>query len=320
MIKIKYPCRTSDEFASLVADYKSIFSKKLLQKEAEWRSWKLAQHVTNIPETVEELLCADVDVLSDVYDRFVSLGYPVSVKDAAGETVRNPVLKPIDKIFNYTHGYDGKIARFFENYADKLGIGSCNYCETAYINVYTLASKASSILKSENRHHFDLDHFLPKSICPIVGLSLFNFVPSCQVCNSRIKMGGVLGTTKAEWEKFNPASKDYSFDDNVSIRLRMHRGPDTSFRNRGEYYIHFRCKNGFDTLVNFFHLEERYDFHKVEAMRIKQLKARYPRSARVMIAGLLKTSEKRVKEDLFRIKFLTDNNRCFAKLTRDMLK
>ena len=54
----------------MVADYKIIFIAKLPQKETEWRSWKLAHHVTNIPETVEELLCADVDVLSDVYDRF----------------------------------------------------------------------------------------------------------------------------------------------------------------------------------------------------------------------------------------------------------
>ena len=57
----------------------------------------------------------------------------------------------------------------------------------------------------------------------------------------------------------------------------------------------------------------------MEAMRIKQLKAHYPQSARRKIARLLGTSEKKVREDLFHEHYLKDNGRCFAKLTRDML-
>ena len=33
----------------------------------------------------------------------------------------------------------------------------------------------------------DLDHFYNKDIFPLFALSFFNFVPSCQVCNSRLK-------------------------------------------------------------------------------------------------------------------------------------
>lgn len=51
----------------------------------------------------------------------------------------------------------------------------------AYINVYTETGKGVA------KRQFDIDHFLPKGKCPPVALSLFNFVPSCPVCNERIK-------------------------------------------------------------------------------------------------------------------------------------
>ena len=197
-----------------------------------------------------------------------------------------------------------------------MNISSCHYCELAYINTY-------SYLKGRKitvHQHFDVDHFLPKTHCPIIGLSLFNFVPSCQVCNSRIKSSRTVGKTKSEWIQFSPVNANYDFDKYVTVRLRMHKGPDTSFRKKGEYYIYFRCKNGFKTEVDFFHLEERYEFHKMEAMRLKRLKAQYPLSARRKIAGMLGKTEAEVREDLFHKKYLKDYHRCFAKLTEDMLK
>ena len=32
-----------------------------------------------------------------------------------------------------------------------------------------------------------MDHFYPKSLYPFLALSLYNFIPSCQICNSRFK-------------------------------------------------------------------------------------------------------------------------------------
>ena len=100
----------------------------------------------------------------------------------------------------------------------------------------------------------------------------------------------------------------------------MQRGPDTTFKKKDEYYIHFRGNGVFKKEVDFFHLEERYDFHKSEAIRIKQLKARYPQSARRKIARLLGVSEAQIYEDLFHERFLKNNYRCFAKMTEDMLR
>lgn len=314
MKKIKYPPIGSIDFKNLVTDYTGLFSANLSDMEDDWLDWKKAQGVElQFPETVSKLLVADAARIADIYVRFTTLGIPP--KDPANPNKRNPVLTTLDDIFHYSRKYDSKIAAFFENRASALGITSCHYCDLSYINVYTLKSSGSGQI----RRHFDLDHFLPKSECPIIALSLFNFVPSCQVCNSRIKLTNTIGSNKRQHDKFNPASEKYSFDQNVKIHLRMNT-PSVSFSNPDDYYIHFSCRVGYDQVVNFFQLEERYEFHKVEAIRLKRLKSRYPKSAIRKIALLLGKSEYEVYEDLFHNKYLADNGRCFEKLTRDMLK
>ena len=56
-----------------------------------------------------------------------------------------------------------------------MGIEVCPYCQRNYISSYGKKTTA------------DLDHFYPKSLYPFLALSLYNFIPSCQVCNSRFK-------------------------------------------------------------------------------------------------------------------------------------
>ncbi len=314
MKKIKYPDKGTVDYKKLIDDYSALFSADLSGMEVDWLSWKKAQVVElQFPETVKDLLVADTAKIADVYVRFTALGIPA--KDTANPDKRNPVLKTLDGIFHYTRKYDSKIAAFFEDRASALGITSCHYCDLSYINVYTLKSSGAN----QTRRHFDLDHFLPKSECPIIALSLFNFVPSCQVCNSRIKLANTIGSNKRQHDKFNPASDKYDFDKNVKIRLRMNT-PSASFSNPNDYYIHYSCNGGYGKVVDFFHLEERYEFHKVEAIRLKRLKSRYPKSAIRKIANLLGKSEYEVYEDLFHKKYLADNGRCFEKLTRDMLR
>lgn len=313
MKKIDYPDRSSLDFTTLVSDYKTIIPKAELDAmEIEWLNWKQREVLELMfPETVEELLVADVDVVADVYERFKTLrpSMPLRIKDPnTGKSVRNPKLKELDEIFHYTKKYDDSIAKFFTYHATQLHISSCYYCETAYINVY-----------QTDRRQFDVDHFIPKEKCPILGLSLFNFVPSCQVCNSRIKLAKEIGNNKAEYEAFNPAGEDYSFNNNVKIHLRLNKGFSTDLNKPDAYYIYFRSRKGFHKVIEFFHLTERYEFHKLEALRIKKLKAQYPKSARTKIAGLLGITEAKVKEDLFHEQYLQNNNRCFAKLTKDML-
>ena len=58
----------------------------------------------------------------------------------------------------------------------------CPYCQMHHVN-YHLA-----LLKNDLKLRPPLDHFYPKSKYPYLATSLFNLVPSCEQCNSRVKL------------------------------------------------------------------------------------------------------------------------------------
>ena len=60
-----------------------------------------------------------------------------------------------------------------------IGIEICPYCQRNYISSYEE--------NNDEKTTADLDHFYPKSLYPFLALSLYNFIPSCQICNSRFK-------------------------------------------------------------------------------------------------------------------------------------
>lgn len=325
MKTLNYHNLESSVLDRLKCDYMSIFEPDIDDEKDEdgrvvkegmqrrWEAWKAKHDPTDtIKETVRELLMAGFDKLVDVYERFLNLG--IKLEDPNDGRKRNPDLKLLDTIFRYTKNYDSKIADFFMKNAGLLKITTCYYCEMAYINTYHVKSDTD---KYETLRQFDLDHFLPKSYCPCIGLSLFNFVPSCQICNSRIKLDNLPSDTYANYTKYSPSSKDADFDKNITIRLRPR---PANGKLLGEHYIHFRTNPPYDEYVQFFHLRERYDFHQHEAVRLNQLRQRYPESKIKSIAKVLGYSNVQVKEDLFHLRYLKENGRCFEKMTRDILK
>ena len=60
-----------------------------------------------------------------------------------------------------------------------MEIEVCPYCQRNYISSFEE--------NDDKRTTADLDHFYPKSLYPFLALSLYNFIASCQICNSRFK-------------------------------------------------------------------------------------------------------------------------------------
>ena len=87
----------------------------------------------------------------------------------------------INKIFDYdkfTKG-DSKIGWGRHELLVMLGIEACPYCNRNYITYYEEENKKKTTA--------DLDHYYPKSKYPFLALSLYNFIPSCKICNSLFK-------------------------------------------------------------------------------------------------------------------------------------
>lgn len=310
MKAIEYPSKGSKEFANLVYDYKSIFStdladrvtkrgKKRLGLESKWKNWKRKYGcIRALNNSVEDLLTMDFEGLVLFYETFLRV--------CSKKRFTSKSLHDLHEIFKYTNKYDSKISAFFKRHADELKIYTCHYCDMAYINVYTENSK--SIAKSQ----FDIDHFLPKGKCPPVALSLFNFVPSCPVCNERIKREDLPYVNLNELKFLSPSS--FAFDLHKRIKVKL--GHSKSSRKD---FIYFVAKYPYDRYVDFFHLQERYDYHKIEALRLEKLKKNYSRSQIAQIAKCLHRTEKKVKEDIFNQRYMQNKHRCFAKFTVDIL-
>lgn len=66
----------------------------------------------------------------------------------------------------------------------EMNVNVCPYCNMNY----TLNYKRNTKIKATA----DLDHFYVKSHYPLYALCLYNFIPSCPICNSRLKLDNAM--------------------------------------------------------------------------------------------------------------------------------
>lgn len=147
--------------------------------------------------------------------------------------------KQIEKFINYDYLYK-------EDLRDKIiitsGIDICPYCGRQFITRF------------KDRSSADLDHFFPKKYLPLLSLSLYNFIPSCQICNSRFKSQHIKKIL-------------YPFDDgyeNNAIFNVKYKSPITKIRPVIEIQIENISKDKyFETSedIKLFHIDEIYQSH-----------------------------------------------------------
>ena len=110
----------------------------------------------------------------------------------------------------------------------------------------------------------------------------------------------------------SPSSFAFDLHKRVKVKLGHLISPRKDF-------IYFVAKYPYDRYVDFFHLQERYDYHKIEALRLEKLKKNYSRTQIAQIAKCLHRAAKEVKEDIFNQRYMQNSHRCFAKFTIDIL-
>lgn len=91
--------------------------------------------------------------------------------------------------------------------AQKLKVNVCPYCNRNY--TFTIKDKNSKSTRP------DFDHFYDKGTNPILALSFYNLIPSCILCNSRLKSTAKFSTIT----HLHPY-KD-SFNDYAKFRLKI---------------------------------------------------------------------------------------------------
>ena len=187
-------------------------------------------------------------------------------------------------------------------------------------------SQVRKKISSGAKNHFDLDHFLDKESCPLLALSLFNFVPSCQVCNEKLKRSKILGTTVEEMCHLSPTSSLYTFEEDVKIKIHFKTGvpPLILSKHPDLSKLVFDCSKNtlYEKEVALFKLNQRYDFHKSEALRLLDLKMKYNalklKDLSHILYGDYNHSDE-ISEDILPVQYKRKNHRCFSKMYSDIL-
>lgn len=116
----------------------------------------------------------------------------------------NQLMSLIDKFsMNYNNNFDDFKKIMYKLYSNNinihghwltnsLGINVCPYCNLNFTHTIT---------KKRKKIRPEFDHFYPKSVYPLLSLSLYNLIPSCPVCNH---------TKGVETLMINPYHDDFS--------------------------------------------------------------------------------------------------------------
>lgn len=229
----------------------------------------------------------------------------------------NEFIRELEKVFNYDKIKDKA------NFAQKLNITCCPYCNREYIFEFEDASKSGEV-----RILAHLDHYYDKATYPFLGLSFFNLIPSCHTCNSKFKLTA----------NFFRRSHLHPYEDDFNTRaifkqsfiLPADKGRDDDLFSKDCISLKIIPNNALDlkTLrtIRTFRLQPLYNQHKDVVVELLQKRTIY---SDTYIDELLSEYEGKLfknREDLLRIitcGYIADDDidkRPLSKLIKDISK
>lgn len=120
-------------------------------------------------------------------------------------------------------------AEIIKKIINVLGLEVCPYCNRNYISCFLNKNKVTVIPT--------IDHFYEKSLYPYLALSLYNLIPSCDYCNTKLK--NTLDTYNTPI--LNPYQE--GFEDNVRFELELFKDSKVDLNN---IKIRLVIKNDYD--------------------------------------------------------------------------
>jgi|GEM_PF-738747 len=184
--------------------------------------------------------------------------------------------------------------------------------------------KIEQLYKSKVKTYngFTLDHVIDKATYPYLSLSIFNLVPSCYICNSKLKGSKPIGDV-------SPSSKNFDFHEKVKFKTYFSTNNDKLLIEKQDdvevYLKEYASEPKYKDYIEVFRLNERYRFHRYRVIEMIDKRKRYPDSRIQELANLTGQTPMQVKKDLFG-EYLFENDpkdqdlskRPLAKLTRDI--
>ena len=310
MLKINYSKEFNrlDYYKEISNKYFYIKSNELLKKHIKGHSKK----TITLKEIFEYFIKNGIEdfdsIFKDIKFKWLIIGRFETlskIKAKIGTSKKIKDNEAIKFIFNYSNQQSKIIKPFFEN---NLLISTCYYCNIDFINMYNKTKT--------KKNKFTLDHFFDKSTYPYLALSLYNFIPSCYTCNSKLKKN-------EEFENISPSSTKYDFDEQVKFKIQLSETCDDLYiKNKKDIEIDLReiYLKKYKVFIEKMFLNERYEVHKDIVFEMIQKKELYPDSRLKELQSLTGVPYQQIKKDIFN---LIDENedlskKPFNKLIKDI--
>ena len=307
-----------------VSSQRPVVLKKAYLKEYNVKELqrKLNILMMNYPEIKEvlpknisviKLLVGNFKYLTRVYCAFTDY---LNKKETEEKNAIKKSFK--DKGFNYDN-HKSKIAKFLKNNTNGFEIHNCVYCDLEDITTFT-KTDGTEVRK------FETEHVLDKGECPLVGMSLYNFVPSCGTCNgTAIKGTKTIGDTEVEMARLSPSAEGYDFENKVKFEVKI-LIPDIddlkAISHTDDYEIDFNVREAlYQKIIDLFELKSRYNHGtvKVELLKWRDKRRENPDNKIQENARLLERSFKDTFEELFELDLRRREHYTMEKARRDVM-
>lgn len=297
MLKIKYSLDLEDSYYNNIATSKAATFKGLTFEQYYDKHYKQI-----LDYNLKDILCGDFAKLLEIKTK-----HERKFKDT----------KKIKQFFNYDKQstktfkpliskLQPKISKFFEQYVE---VHTCYYCNIEFINTFKK--------HNETKNAFTLDHVLEKATYPFFALSLYNLVPSCYTCNSKVK------DSKIEFDIFSPTNQNFDFNEKVKFKIFL-QNPNLQIEKENDFFVKLieNFSNQYDKYIESLNLDDRYEYHKYKVIELIKKRRDYPNSRIQELSILIAKTEEEIKQDLFGV-YLHDKDlhkRPLSKLTKDILE
>jgi len=296
MLKVSYNQNIKEEYYKLIAESKAQAFGKLTFEE-----YYDKYLIQKLGYSLKDILCGDYEKLLEIKEK---IGTKFSSK--------NNIVK---QLFNYDKAssktikpkiskLQPKISKFVE---ENLEVDTCYFCNIEFINKFKTSD-------GKFKNGFTLDHFIDKGKYPFLGLSLYNLIPSCYICNSKVKGPN-------EINNLSPSSSNFDFRDKVKFRtfmdnenLQIDEEQDFILMLKEDFSLEYQ------EYIDGFMLNERYEYHKYKVIEMINKRKEYPDSRINELAQVTQKTEEEVKQDLFG-EYLFDEDlhkRPLSKLIKDI--
>lgn len=278
--------------------YLEEYNIKLLQDKLDKLMKAYPEIKAVLPDKIsaKKLLVGNFKYLTRVYCAFT--GYLNGKTTAEKDSIKNAFKKGG---FNYD-SHKSKIANFLTDLANGFEIHNCVYCDLEDVTSFTKAN--GSLVRK-----FETEHVLDKGECPLVALSLYNFVPSCGTCNGpAIKGTRTIGDTEAEIAKLSPSAEGYDFENKVRFEIKI-VSPDikglNAINHAGDYEIAFNVREAlYQKSIDLFELKQRYnnDKEKEALLTWREKRKKNPDNIVQQFADIRHVTFEEIFEEFFELK------------------